>query len=114
MDPSRARELLDQEHARLRELEASVRHDERDERSPEPSLWADGAESEVEQETSEALAELLRVRRDALARAESRLAAGTYGQSVRSGEPISDARLEAEPLAELTVEEAAQDQRSAR
>ncbi len=41
----------------------------------------------------------------ALHRAEERLAAGTYGLSVESGEPIPDARLEAVPLAERTVEE---------
>ena len=38
--------------------------------------------------------------------AEERLADGTYGLSVRSGEPIPDGRLEAHPTAELTVEEA--------
>ena len=38
-------------------------------------------------------------------RAEERLAAGTYGLSTLSGEPIPDARLEAFPTAELTVEE---------
>ena len=38
-------------------------------------------------------------------RAEARLEAGTYGLSVLSGEPIPDARLEARPTAELTVEE---------
>ena len=41
----------------------------------------------------------------ALERAEARLAAGTYGLSVESGEPIPDARLEALPLAERTVDE---------
>ena len=41
----------------------------------------------------------------AVERAEARLAAGTYGLSVASGEPIPDARLEAIPTAELTVEE---------
>jgi DnaK suppressor protein len=38
-------------------------------------------------------------------RAEARVAAGTYGLSVQSGEPISDERLEILPTAELTVEE---------
>lgn len=41
----------------------------------------------------------------ALERAEARLADGTYGLSVESGEPIPDARLEAVPIAERTVEE---------
>ncbi|HVC26245.1 MAG TPA: hypothetical protein VND23_10850 [Acidimicrobiales bacterium] len=47
-------------------------------------------------------------RLDALDRAEQRLAAGTYGVSLRSGAPIPDERLEADPAAELTVEEAAE------
>jgi DnaK suppressor protein len=41
----------------------------------------------------------------AVERAEARLAAGTYGLSVESGEPIPDARLEAVPTAERTVDE---------
>ena len=43
----------------------------------------------------------------AVERAEARLEAGTYGLSILSGEPIPDARLEASPAAELTVEEQA-------
>ncbi len=48
----------------------------------------------------------LKDRRAAVERAEERLAAGNYGLSIRSGEPIPDQRLEANPTAELTVEEA--------
>ena len=48
----------------------------------------------------------LKDRLAAVERAEERLAAGTYGLSTRSGEPIPDERLEASPTAELTVEEA--------
>ena len=48
----------------------------------------------------------------ALERAEARLEAGTYGLSVESGEPIPDARLEARPTAERTVEEEARYRRS--
>jgi DnaK suppressor protein len=48
----------------------------------------------------------LRDRLAALDRAEQRLNNGTYGRSVRSGLPIPDERLEADPAAELTVEEA--------
>jgi DnaK suppressor protein len=40
-----------------------------------------------------------------LERAEQRLAAGTYGLSIESGQPIPDERLEALPTAERTVEE---------
>ena len=38
-------------------------------------------------------------------RAEARLAAGTYGMSIESGEPISEARLERLPAAERTADE---------
>jgi hypothetical protein len=48
-----------------------------------------------------------------LAAEQARLAAGTYGRSVRSGQSIPDERLEADPLAELTVEEAAAAERAA-
>jgi DnaK suppressor protein len=53
----------------------------------------------------EGLADDLRAELAALQRAEQRLAAGTYGLSIESGRPIPDARLEAVPTAELTVEE---------
>jgi RNA polymerase-binding transcription factor len=47
----------------------------------------------------------LRRRLAALEHAQQHLAAGTYGLSIRSDEPISDGRLEALPIAERTVEE---------
>jgi len=50
-------------------------------------------------------AEDLRRELDAVQRAEARLAEGTYGLSVESGKPIPDARLEALPTAERTIEE---------
>jgi hypothetical protein len=59
-----------------------------------------------------AVDQLLRARWAALQRAEARLAAGSYGRSVRSGQAIPDERLEADPLAELTVQEAAATERS--
>ena len=40
-------------------------------------------------------------------RAEARLAGGSYGRSVQSGEPIPDERLRAQPAAERTVDEQA-------
>jgi hypothetical protein len=54
-----------------------------------------------------AVDQLLQARWAALQRAEARLAAGSYGRSIRSGQPIPDERLKADPLAELTVQEAA-------
>jgi DnaK suppressor protein len=47
----------------------------------------------------------LRAQLAAVVRAEERLAQGTYGRSVESGEPIPDARLERMPTAERTIEE---------
>ena len=44
---------------------------------------------------------------EAVDRAVKRVEDGTYGLSVESGEPIPDARLEAVPHAERTVEEQA-------
>ena len=52
------------------------------------------------------MAAQLRERLDTIDRALARLEAGTYGRSVLSGKPIPDQRLEADPAAELTVEEA--------
>jgi DnaK suppressor protein len=56
-------------------------------------------------ELDEGLAEELRDRLAALERAEQRLAAGTFGLSIESGQAIPDERLEALPTAERTVEE---------
>lgn len=56
-------------------------------------------------ELDESLAEELRDQLAALERAEQRLAAGTFGLSIESGQPIPDERLEALPTAERTVEE---------
>jgi DnaK suppressor protein len=51
----------------------------------------------------------LRDRLAALDRALQRVEDGTYGRSIRSGALIPDERLEADPAAELTVQEAAAD-----
>jgi DnaK suppressor protein len=47
----------------------------------------------------------LRAELEAVARAEERIASGSYGRSVESGRAIPDDRLEAEPLAERTLSE---------
>ena len=47
----------------------------------------------------------LQAQLEAVERAEARLADGTYGISVASGEPIPDERLEIRPTAELTADE---------
>jgi DnaK suppressor protein len=108
VDEARARSLLDEERRRLDKLGEAVarRHDDAVGPSS-PEDLADGADRRLAEETGEALSERLRDRRGALDRAEARLVAGTYGLSVLSGLPIPDERLEAFPLAELTVDESA-------
>jgi DnaK suppressor protein len=108
MDESRARALLRAERAEvatlLRETEEAVRVEEQ---APDSAVdYEDAALPLTEGAESEAIAEQLRERLGAIDRALARLEAGTYGRSVLSGQPIPDARLEANPAAELTVEEA--------
>jgi DnaK suppressor protein len=104
MDVERARELL---AAERRELEHALGH-RRHEDDGEEAGFQEPANLAAElylDELDEGLADDLRERLDALKRAEQRLAAGTYGLSIESGEPIPDERLEAFPTAERTVEE---------
>jgi D-arabinose 1-dehydrogenase-like Zn-dependent alcohol dehydrogenase len=65
----------------------------------------------LQDELDEGRREDLQEQLAAVERAEQRLAAGTYGVSVQSGEPIPDKRLEAVPTAELTVAEADEEAR---
>ena len=67
---------------------------------------SDAAQPLTAQGMDDAIADSLRERMAALDRALRRLDEGTYGLSVRSGVPIPDERLDADPAAELTVEEA--------
>jgi DnaK suppressor protein len=104
MDQARARALLAAERARLqRLLQAAAGQPQAAELGDE----VDDADRRNAEETGLAVDELLETRWAALQRAEARLAAGSYGRSVRSGQPIPGERLEADPLAELTVQEAA-------
>jgi DnaK suppressor protein len=116
MDEKRARALLREERQRLERLLASVDNDH-DRVAPTDEVaedLADGADRRTGEETDEAVARQLDQRLQALQRAEGRLAAGTYGRSVLSGRPIPDERLEAFPLAELTVDEEASRERAER
>jgi DnaK suppressor protein len=116
MDEERARALLAEERRRVESLLASVDAD-RDRVAPADEVAedpADGASRRTLEETDEAVARQLAGRLQALERAEGRLAAGTYGRSVLSGRPIPDERLEAFPLAELTVDEEAARERADR
>lgn len=110
MDPEVARRLLAEERARVEGLLAGLRAEVNGDRE---SAAAAGDSSDPGQTLTavgndDVLVHDLTQRLAAIARAEERLAAGTYGRSVRSGVEIPDARLEVDPAAELTVEEAAQ------
>jgi len=110
MDQAHARVLLAEERARLERLLAA---EPGGPDAAEVGDEVDDADRRDATQTGAAVNWLLRARWAALERAEARLAAGSYGRSVRSGRPIPDERLEADPLAELTVEEAAAAERDA-
>ena len=106
MDPEHARELLAQERQRIERSLAGLAHtdtgEEADDLDP-GNLATDLYQDELD----EGLAQGLRQELAAVERAEARLAEGTYGVSIESGEPIPDERLEAIPTAERTAEEEA-------
>ena len=102
MDPERAKELLAGERERIERALADLARGGNSDTESDPG---DQASNLYSDELDQSLAEQLRRELDALERAEARLAAGTYGVSVESGEPIPDARLEIVPTAERTAEE---------
>lgn len=108
VDEDRARRLLRDERARvsdlLRRRQAAEGWDQ--EAEGEVGDTADLAQSLTAEGVDDAVAASLKDRLAAIERAERRLRDGSYGRSVRSGQPIPDERLEADPAAELTVEEA--------
>ncbi|MBN9622659.1 MAG: hypothetical protein J0H06_06855 [Actinobacteria bacterium] len=105
MDKMRAKELVAAERERVEAALASIRGEGREESTADAPTGDYNNENLYEDELAAGQEGDLRRRLEAVERAEERLAAGTYGLSVRSGEPIPDGRLEAEPLAELTVDE---------
>jgi len=110
MDDERARALLTAERIRVEGLLAGTSRaglDDRDEANAGGDM-ADPAQRLTAEQGDDAVQEGLQARLRAIDAAERRLAAGNYGRSIRSGLPIPDARLEADPAAELTVEEAAE------
>jgi DnaK suppressor protein len=102
MDSDRARQLLARERERI-EQEIS---DLAPEASGEPDdPGEDGSQALYQQEFDVGRTQKLNEQLAAVERAEARIADGTYGRSVETGAPIPDARLEALPTAERTVEE---------
>jgi RNA polymerase-binding transcription factor DksA len=108
MDEGKARELLQSERTEVASLlqgtEKAARID--DQASDIPEDFGDAGLPLTAEANDEAVAGELRERLDAIDRALARLDAGSYGRSVLSGKPIPDERLEADPAAELTIEEA--------
>jgi RNA polymerase-binding transcription factor len=110
MNEERARTLLRAERTRVEELLRLTTAAGADDRTAanDDGDFTDPAQPLTAKETDDAIAEGLRDRLAAIDRADKRLQQGTYGLSIRSGAAIPDARLEADPAAELTVEEAQQ------
>jgi DnaK suppressor protein len=104
MDPERARELLGEERKRIEHALARLGHQDTGEPADEEDP-ANQATDLYQDELDEGLADDLREELAAVERAEARLAAGTYGISIESGDPIPDERLEALPTAERTAAE---------
>jgi RNA polymerase-binding transcription factor len=104
MDPDRAAELLRAERQRIERSLVGRGHSDD---SEEADVQDPGnlASDLYQDELDEGLRSDLEAQLAAVERAEQRLAAGTYGLSVESGDPIPDERLEIHPTAELTVEE---------
>jgi len=116
MDAERARSLLlterDEVQGLIKDTEQSVQDSQVSEVDAEAGDIEDGAQPLTAEGEQDAIAVSLRSRLDAIERALHRLDEGTYGKSVSSGEPIPDERLEADPAAELTIEEARAAERS--
>jgi DnaK suppressor protein len=108
MNDQRARELLHAERARVERLLGDAESEGLSDREAADAHdgASDAAELLTAETTDNAVAADLRDRLAAIERAEQRLAAGTFGRSTQSGQPIPDERLEADPAAELTVDEA--------
>ena len=104
MDPERARELLQAERNRIERALITRQHQDDAEESDDSDPQNLGADL-YQDELDEGLRTDLAAQLAAVERAEARLAAGTYGLSVESGEPIPAERLEAIPWAERTPEE---------
>jgi DnaK suppressor protein len=106
VDPKRAKELIAREREQVERELAAAKGEAPEEGDERREPGDENSEGLYQDEFDAGRVEDLKRRLAAVERAEERLAAGTYGLSVRSGEPIPDERLEASPTAELTVAEA--------
>jgi DnaK suppressor protein len=101
MDHARATELLAAERLRIQEALDTLSAGD----GPSDGQFDDEAAVLYDAEFDAGRSDDLRDELAAVERAEQRLAAGTYGRSIESGEPIPDERLEILPAAERTAEE---------
>ena len=117
MDAEEARKRLLAERGEilesLGETDEAAREDREAETTDDPKDSGDAAQSLAAEYQDDSIAETLRARLAQVNRALRRVDDGTWGRSVRSGTPIPQARLDADPAAELTVEEAAAEERAA-
>jgi DnaK suppressor protein len=104
---AKARRLLEEDRLRTQRLVTESGENQEDDRTAanQTGDMFDSAEPLTGEQSDDSVVAGLRHHLAAIGRAEQRLADGTYGRSVRSGQPIPDERLEADPTAELTVEE---------
>ena len=116
MDLEEARKRLLSERSDIRQslgfTEESGQEDREAETIEGGQDWADGAQPLSAEYEDDAIAQTLRDRLGQIDRALLRVDDGTWGRSVRSGVPIPAARLEADPAAEFTVDEAAAQERA--
>jgi DnaK suppressor protein len=109
MELEQARSLLNTQRVQVQQLLADLGKARTDDHEAERDATYP-AQPLAQQGVDDAVAAGLRDRLAALDRALERVEDGSYGRSIRSGAPIPDERLEADPAAELTVQEAARDQ----
>ena len=105
VDSERARQLLARERERIEGAIADLRREAPAEADSQVEPGDEGDEGLYQDEFEASRTRDYEEQLAALERAEARLAAGTYGLSISSGDPIPDERLEAFPTAERTVEE---------
>jgi DnaK suppressor protein len=108
MEHERAQQLLSQDRERTQALIDELSAEGQADRAAanQPGDMFDSAQPLTEQGADDSVATQLREHMEAINRAQERLDAGIYGMSIVSGLAIPDDRLEADPTAELTVEEA--------
>ena len=110
MDVYRAKQLIAAERERINGLLSDSVEARLDDSAAERDAGdgdTDAAQPLEHEAVDIAIESSLQQRLSALERAEQRIGNGTYGISLESGLPIPDERLEVDPAAELTVDEAA-------